>query len=144
MNQKSAARNSTVSISSFRCLDVQACLYITCVHTYMHTQLITSVSSYCYLQTCLCLSAVILTTHWVQYAECETLRAGLSKLPNSLHLSCFQEFHDNFWLQTTALEQTNPLRRYDSFLQKIKSKDKLTSCLHIDGQVQMPTKHFEL
>lgn len=53
----------------------------------MHTQLITSVSSSWHLHTCFHLNAHIPTTHWVQYAESVALRAGLSQLPNSLHLS---------------------------------------------------------
>lgn len=128
-----------------------ACTLPLCIHrcTYIqtqgsiHTELITSVSSSWYLHACFCLNAHILTTHWVQYAESEVRRAGLSKLPKSLCLSRFQEFHENFWLQTTTLEETNPLTRYDSFLQKIKSKDKLTSCLQLDVRVLMPTNHFE-
>lgn len=131
MNQKSRARSVTVSISSFRCPDAHACVctQLVCVPTCIHIQ--TQVHTHTYkiyysnllFQMSVCTLWVMYTyLHWVQQAGSETLRGGLGKPPN-----CICIFHaENFWPQITALKQTNPLRRYDSLLQKTKTEDSLT------------------
>lgn len=93
---RSLQQGILVSVSSFRCLDVQVCVYITSVHTYVdphgntgryahtayHFSSLLLIPAQMFVPQCTHTYYTLSTISWVW-----SPKSWLSKLPNSLHLS---------------------------------------------------------
>lgn len=101
----------------------------TCKHrdVFTHSLSHTLVSSSWYLHACLCLNAHIPSTHWAQHADPEAQRAGLGKLPSSLHLSCFSGVS---WQLLTANYSTGADQSFNKIWQ-LSAEDKIKRQTHI-------------